>query len=75
MTDYMELSSNNILVQTNKDEITQIIEWLYQIKDPLKREQVLLELSKKRESFADLAIYLWYSSGTVVCLYFSFFNL
>jgi CCR4-NOT transcription complex subunit 9 len=34
----------------------------------LKREVVLLELSKKRESFADLAPILWHSQGTVAAL-------
>jgi len=35
---------------------------------PLQREVVLLELSKKRESFADLAPILWHSTGTVAAL-------
>lgn len=34
----------------------------------LKREQALLELSKRRESFADLAPVLWHSVGTVAAL-------
>lgn len=34
----------------------------------LQREGVLLELSKKRESFADLAPILWHSTGTVAAL-------
>jgi CCR4-NOT transcription complex subunit 9 len=33
-----------------------------------QREVVLLELSKKRESFADLAPILWHSTGTVAAL-------
>ncbi|KAF4661537.1 Cell differentiation protein RCD1 [Perkinsus olseni] len=35
---------------------------------PEKREQALLELSKRRESFPDLAPILWYSFGTVAAL-------
>lgn len=35
---------------------------------PTQREVVLLELSKKRESFADLAPILWHSTGTVAAL-------
>ena len=34
----------------------------------MQREVVLLELSKKRESFADLAPILWHSTGTVAAL-------
>ena len=34
----------------------------------VQREVVLLELSKKRESFADLAPILWHSTGTVAAL-------
>lgn len=33
-----------------------------------KREQALLELSKRRESFSDLAPVLWHSVGTVAAL-------
>lgn len=32
------------------------------------RENALLELSKKRESFPELAVYLWHSFGTVSVL-------
>ena len=53
---------------TNNEEVNKIIEWLTQIKDPSKKEMVLNELSKKRETFPDLAIYLWYSTGTVASL-------
>jgi CCR4-NOT transcription complex subunit 9 len=59
----------NKLPRDNSDEIAHIIEWISQIKDENKREQALGELSRKRESFADLAIYLWFSTGTVFCLY------
>lgn len=50
------------------EDISKIIEWLEQIKDPETRENALSELSKKRESFPDLAIYLWYSTGVVASL-------
>lgn len=33
-----------------------------------KREQALVELSKRRESFPDMAPILWHSFGTVTCL-------
>lgn len=35
---------------------------------PQSRENALLELSKKRESFPELAPYLWHSFGTVSAL-------
>jgi len=38
------------------------------LKYPDKREDALQELSKKRESFPNLAPYLWYSVGTVAIL-------
>ena len=54
---------------SNKEETNRIIEWVIQLKDMIQRENALIELSKKRESFPDLAIYLWYSAGTVASLY------
>merc|ERR1719232_2288543 len=39
-----------------------------QLTNPEQREGVLLELSKKRETFADLAPILWHSYGTVAAL-------
>lgn len=36
--------------------------------NPQTRENSLLELSKKRESFPELAIYLWHSNGTITAL-------
>jgi CCR4-NOT transcription complex subunit 9 len=35
---------------------------------PERREAALLELSKKREAFSDLAPILWYSQGTIAAL-------
>jgi CCR4-NOT transcription complex subunit 9 len=39
-----------------------------QIKDESTREKALEELSHKRESLSDLALYIWYSTGTVATL-------
>lgn len=36
--------------------------------NPATRENALLELSKKRESFPELAPYLWHSFGTISAL-------
>jgi len=59
---------HNKNLKETSDEATTIIEWIYQIQDENRREMALAELSRKRESFADLALYLWYSTGTVFCL-------
>ena len=49
-------------------EIEKVIEYIANLKHPDKREDALQELSKKRESFSNLAPYLWYSVGTVAIL-------
>ena len=54
--------------KTSEEEVNLIINWVDQIKDESKREQALDELSKKRESVPDLALYIWYSPGTVATL-------
>jgi hypothetical protein len=53
---------------TSQEDITQIIQWVNDIKYETTREHALAELSKKRESFTDLALYIWYSTGTVSSL-------
>lgn len=42
--------------------------FVHQLSNPATRENALLELSKKRENFPELAPYLWYSFGTVAAL-------
>ena len=39
-----------------------------QLTNPEQRESALLELSKKREAFSDLAPILWHSFGTISAL-------
>ena len=51
-----------------EEEVNQIIKWVDQIKDENTREKALEELSHKRESLSDLALYIWYSTGTVATL-------
>ena len=75
MTDPMKLETPKPQEkpEKNKDkekeeEIKQIIEWVDQIKDENTREKALEELSHKRESLSDLALYIWYSTGTVATL-------
>ncbi len=52
-------------MSSNQEEVNKIIQWVNQIKDEATREQALAELSRKRESFQDLALYIWYSPGVV----------
>ncbi|MCQ2821708.1 MAG: Rcd1-like cell differentiation family protein [archaeon] len=51
-----------------KESQETIIKWVDQLKDESTREAALTELSRKRETFSDLAIYIWYSTGTVSAL-------
>jgi CCR4-NOT transcription complex subunit 9 len=51
-----------------REENAKIVEWVIELKDINLRENALAELSKKRESFPELAVYLWYSPGTVTSL-------
>lgn len=45
-----------------------IEQYVLQLINPQTRENALLELSKKRENFPELAPYLWYSFGTIAAL-------
>ena len=44
------------------------IQLVLELTDPARRENALLELSKKREAFPDLAPILWHSFGTIAAL-------
>jgi len=63
-----EIEDNLIKTNKSNSDIPKIINWVIQLKDPKLRESSLLELSKMREAFSDLAIYLWYSPGIVATL-------
>jgi hypothetical protein len=43
-------------------------QYVHQLINPATRENALLELSKKRENFPELAPFLWYSFGTIAAL-------
>ena len=60
-------TKTNQVIESKEDE-QQIIKWVNEIKDESTREAALGELSRKRESFQDLALYIWYSTGTVSAL-------
>ncbi|KAK9478699.1 putative cell differentiation protein [Lipomyces japonicus] len=52
---------------TNDDE-AKIYSWILELMQGPSREQALLELSKKREQFDDLALILWHSYGVMATL-------
>lgn len=60
-------TSNGVNI-INSDDINKITEWIKNLNDNEKRTNALVELSKKRDSFSDLAIYLWYSPGVISAL-------
>lgn len=45
-----------------------IYEWIVELMHGNSREQALLELSKKREQYNDLALILWHSFGVMTTL-------
>lgn len=50
------------------EEINEIVNLILKVKDPNTKDAALSELSKKRDNFSDLAIYLWYTPGIIACL-------
>ncbi len=56
-------------------EERRILEWIVQLMNPNSRESALLELSKKREQFPQLALILWHSFGTLLFTPIAIFGL
>ena len=63
-----KLEACEISQKTSEDELQKIIFWVNDIKDETKRDHALEELYKRRESITNLAIYIWYSTGTIAAL-------
>ena len=63
-----EITNTQISTSNKTEEISKIIEWVSNLKNPESRVNSLVELSKQRDSFSDLAIYLWYSPGVISAL-------
>jgi len=55
-------------MNNNEQDIEKIVQHILNLRNHDKREEALHELSKKRESFTNLAPYLWYSVGTLAIL-------
>ena len=71
MNNQMNLGMNLTQMQgsnENEKDIEKIINNILNLRNYDKREDALHELSKKRESFNNLAPYLWYSVGTLAIL-------
>ncbi|GFR49565.1 hypothetical protein Agub_g11612 [Astrephomene gubernaculifera] len=49
-------------------DVQQVEAFVHQLINPATRENALLELSKKRENFPELAPYLWHSFGAIAAL-------
>ena len=56
-------TSNNGAGGMPSAEERRVLQWIAQLMDPATREAALLELSKKREQFPQLALILWHSFG------------
>lgn len=61
-------TTNTVTPAHPADTIDDLHVLILQLTNPDQRESVLLELSKKRESFPDLAPILWHTFGTVSAL-------
>jgi CCR4-NOT transcription complex subunit 9 len=68
--DYRDFEDNinTSTTQTSHEDICLIINWVNDLKNETTRETALVELSKKRDTFSDMALYIWYSPGIVTCL-------
>jgi hypothetical protein len=60
--------SSAAAVPTTAGDNKELHALVLQLTIPEQRETALLELSKKRESFAELAPVLWHSYGTIAAL-------
>lgn len=49
-------------------DVQQVEQYVQHLINPASRENALLELSKKRENFPELAPYLWHSFGAIAAL-------
>jgi len=55
-------------IPTGAGDSKELHSLILQLTNSEQRETALLELSKKRESFAELAPVLWHSYGTIAAL-------
>jgi CCR4-NOT transcription complex subunit 9 len=53
------------MADSAQQDDAQVVQLIHDVLLPQRRESALFELSKRRESFEDLAPILWYSHGTL----------
>ncbi|VDN57251.1 unnamed protein product [Dracunculus medinensis] len=61
-------NSSNEEHQQQHIDLDQVYQWILDLGDPRKRENALLELSRRRDVVPDLPLWLWYSTGSMVAL-------
>lgn len=61
------MSNNGTSNNSSSQEDGKIYGLVIELMDPNTREGALLELSKKREQYDDLALVLWHSFGMLAC--------
>ncbi|KAI8880096.1 Rcd1-domain-containing protein [Backusella circina FSU 941] len=72
----MPTNNNNYMMQDNNTNVQKLQQFdeekiyglVLELLNPSTREQALLDLSKKREQYEDLALVLWYSYGVIPVL-------
>lgn len=64
-----KLSEMSSMDNSEQDEsFEKVVESIFNLRFPDKREEALMELGRKRESFKSLAPLMWYSFGTIAIL-------
>ena len=63
-----DLSDGNSREARESVDISKIIEWVNGLKEATTRGNCLMQLSKKREAFPDLAVFLWFTPGIISVL-------
>lgn len=66
----MGSGNTNFMNSSNfsEDDKLSIIKYIDELKYAEKRDDALIELSKLREHFAELAPFIWHSVGTIAAL-------
>ena len=64
---YVQQQQPKMAISQSNDE-GKVFSWIIDLLQASTREAALLELSKKREQYDDLALILWHSFGVMTCL-------
>ena len=62
------LAEQQVIEGQSRQEEERVFQLIHELTSPATREQALLELSKKRETYDHLAPFLWHSYGVVAAL-------